>query len=77
MRQADLRLLERRLSPERLAPYRAAADGDLARAIRLYEQNAALSAAFWVVLGDAEVLVRNAVHEQLTTWSAGRFGQLA
>ena len=77
MRQADLGLLERRLSPERLAPYRAAADGDLARAIALYERNAELSAAFWLVLGDVEVLVRNAVHEQLTVWSAGRFSQPA
>jgi hypothetical protein len=77
MRQGDLRLLERRLSPERLAPYRAATDGDLARAVRLYEQNADLSAAFWLVLCDVEILVRNAAHDQLTAWSAAEYGQPA
>jgi hypothetical protein len=42
--------LERRISAERFAPYRAAAGDDLNRAIRLYERNAELSAAFWAVL---------------------------
>jgi hypothetical protein len=77
VRQADLRLLERRISPERLAPYRAAADGDLVRAVRLYEQNAELSAAFWMVLCDVEILLRNAVHEQLRAWSDDRYSQPA
>lgn len=71
----SLTLLERRLSAERLAPYRTATGGDLTRAVALYEWNAQVSAAFWATLGHVEVLIRNAMHEQLTVWSAKRFGQ--
>jgi len=63
------------MSVERLAPYRHATGNDLARAVALYEWNAAASAAFWVTLGHLEVLIRNAMHDQLTTWSARRFGE--
>lgn len=66
MKQAELLLLERRISVERFAPYRMTAGGDHAQALRLYERNTALSAAFWAVLSDVEVLVRNAMHERLT-----------
>jgi hypothetical protein len=66
--------LERRLSVERLVPYRLAADNNLARAIRLYEWNADIGAAFWASLGHVEVLLRNAMHTQLTRWSVGRHG---
>ncbi|MGX6601553.1 hypothetical protein ACWKSP_05365 [Micromonosporaceae bacterium Da 78-11] len=38
MRPAELMILEQRLSAERLAPYRAAAGGDLASAIALYDR---------------------------------------
>jgi hypothetical protein len=44
-------------------------------AVRLYEKNAELSAAFWVVLCDLEVLVRNAMHDKLTGWSMTRYGR--
>jgi len=67
-------LLERRLSPERLAPYRQAYGGDILQAIALYEWNAEAASAFWAVLGHVEVIVRNAMHEQLTAWSAAQFG---
>jgi hypothetical protein len=73
-RSIDPVLLERRLSPERLGPYRAATGGDLATAIDLYEWNARISAALWETLGHVEVLVRNAMHEHLTAWSTARYG---
>ena len=72
---AEPALLEGRLSVERLRPYRAAAGGDLPRAIALYEWNAEVSGAMWSTLGHVEVLIRNAMHEQLTGWSATKFGE--
>jgi hypothetical protein len=75
MKQTELLTLEHRISAERFAPYRAAAVSDLRRAISLYEKNAELSAAFWIVLCDVEILVRNAMHDKLTAWSAARYGR--
>jgi len=75
MKQPELLTLERRISAERLAPYRTAVAGDLMRAVRLYERNIELSAAFWVVLSDLEILVRNAMHDKLTAWSTARYGR--
>ncbi|MFG1955417.1 hypothetical protein [Micromonospora sp. NPDC048830] len=66
---ADLATLERRFSAERLAPYRAACGGDLAGAVALYEWNAEVSAALGTTLGHLEVLLRNALHHELTEWS--------
>jgi hypothetical protein len=77
MKQAELLTLERRISAERFAPYRAAAQSDLRRAIGFYEKNAELSAAFWIVLCDVEIVVRNAMHDQLTAWSTARYGRPA
>ena len=68
--EATAQLLEQRLSPERLGPYRAAVGGNLDRAVALYEWNAKVSGALWITLGHVEVLVRNAMHQQLTQWSA-------
>lgn len=59
-------LLEHRLSVERLKPYRRACGDDLARAAQLYEWNAEVASAFSVVIGHFEVVLRNALHEQLT-----------
>jgi hypothetical protein len=73
MAQADLLTLERRISAERFAPYRAACADDAAQAMRLYERNLRLSAAFWEVLSDLEILVRNAMHDELTKWSLARY----
>jgi hypothetical protein len=70
MSSARAEVLEQRLSPERLRSYREATAGDLARAIELYEWNCAISAALLEVLGDVEVIVRNALHDSLTVWHA-------
>jgi hypothetical protein len=43
----------------------------------LYEKNLELSAAFWAVLSDLEILVRNAIHYELTTWSLNKYGDAA
>ncbi|MBO0805086.1 MAG: hypothetical protein J2P25_18675 [Nocardiopsaceae bacterium] len=67
-------VLERRISAERLAPYRQAVRGDVARALDLYQWNAQAGAAFWVVLGHLEILLRNAMHDQLTVLSRSRHG---
>jgi hypothetical protein len=74
VKQFELLTLERRISVERFAPYRVAAANDLMRAVSLYEKNSELSAAFWVVLSDLEVLVRNSMHENLAAWSMDRYG---
>ena len=65
----DAELLAQRLSYDRLAPYLDACDGDLVRAIRLYEWNAAVSGALFEVLADVEVILRNAIHTSMTAWS--------
>jgi hypothetical protein len=74
MTQDELRTLARRISAERFAPYHAAAGYDARRALQLYENNLELSMAFWGVLSDLEILVRNAMHERLTIWSLRRYG---
>jgi len=70
------RALEARLSRERLRPYRSAVGGDLDLAIQLYEWNSAAAGAFFETLGHFEVLLRNALHDQLSAWhtAAGRPG---
>ncbi len=61
-------LLERRLSVERIGPYRTTVGGDLDRALLLYEWNATVGAAIHEAIGHLEVVLRNALHEQLTAW---------
>lgn len=63
-------MVEGRFSTERLGPYRALLDDDLRQALALYKWNADISAAFWPLIGYLEVVLRNAMHEQLTTWSS-------
>lgn len=63
-------ILEERLSPERLGPYRQACGGDWDRALALYEWNVDVSTAFWSTLSQVEVILRNALHKELTEWSA-------
>jgi hypothetical protein len=77
MKQTYLLTLERRISAERFAPYLVASAGDHNGALRLYERNLALSAAFWEVLSDVEILIRNAMHDELTVWSLTRYGDAA
>lgn len=73
MTPAELATLEQRLSAERLTSYHQAVGGDLGRAVALYEWNADASAAFWSTLGHLEILVRNAMHDELTAWSSRRY----
>ena len=71
----ELSVLQHRLTPERMTPYLAAADGDSAAAVDLYVWNANLSGYLNVTLGHVEILLRNAIHEHLTAWSLQRFDQ--
>ncbi|MFI5914631.1 hypothetical protein [Dactylosporangium sp. NPDC051541] len=75
MQVADLVVLEQRLSPERLGPYRGARGGDLRAALALYRWNAEVSAALAATIGHVEVLLRNALHDELEAWSASAFGE--
>ncbi|WP_433302035.1 Abi family protein [Actinoplanes sp. CA-030573] len=68
-------VLIRRLSPERLGPYVIAGGDDNAAALRVYHWNSEVSAALAVTIGHVEVIMRNAIHENLTEWSARRFGE--
>lgn len=64
--------VQRWLSAERFARYLRAAGGNGAAAIELYEWNVAASGAFHEVLGQLEVLLRNAMHDALTSWHRRR-----
>lgn len=68
-------LVSSRLSPERMAPYLASCGDDPEAGLALYRWNTELGAAFWPTLADVEVVVRNALHRELTTWSAAEFGE--
>jgi len=69
-------LLQHRLSTERLKPYFYAAGQDLERAAQLYQWNSEVASALGVLTGHLEVIVRNALHDQLTVWhqANGRSG---
>ena len=60
------------LGNERLAQYIQKTSGDIDEALHLYIWNAALSAAFFEVLGDVEVIVRQAIHREFTEWHRSR-----
>ncbi|MFF5292855.1 Abi family protein [Paractinoplanes globisporus] len=64
-----------RLSPERLTPYVIAGGDGAAAALDLYVWNAELAAALATTLGHVEVVLRNAIHQNLTAWSTRRFGE--
>lgn len=53
------------LSEPRLARYLDRYRGDRKLALRLYTWNLAVSSAFWGPIGVLEVVVRNAIHQQL------------
>lgn len=61
------RFLPQWLSPGRLAPYQAAA-GSQRAAVDLYRWNIAVSAAVYEGLHLLEVVLRNAMHDQLVIW---------
>lgn len=58
-------MVQQRPSPARIGTYERACGGDLAAAVALYRWNASAAAAFWEVLGHGEVILRNAMHDQL------------
>lgn len=58
--------LRRTLSIERLTKYLDASDGDLDRAIMLYERNLRLAEAFHTPLHCLEITLRNVIDERLT-----------
>ncbi len=70
-------LVRQHLSAPRLTTYARAVGGDLDRAVELYLWNAAVAGALWEVLGHAEVLLRNVLHDALTARHKrlGRAGQ--
>lgn len=59
-------IIRQRLSVERLSSYDLYARGDHAASLRLYEWNTEASAACYATLQAVEVLLRNAIHHQLT-----------
>src|SRR5690625_4918671 len=61
-------------SAERMAPYLAACQGDRGRTEVLDAWNANLSAACWRTLGHVEIVLCNALHNELEMWSAKQFG---
>jgi hypothetical protein len=63
---AEARALSRCLSAQRLASYQAHCAGDMARAVALYEWNAAMTGAMWETIGHVEVALRNALSDRLS-----------
>jgi hypothetical protein len=64
--------ISRYLGNPRLAPYLQACREDLGRAIELYEWNLQLGSAFQESMMLLEVVVRNAIDEQLKPWNAAQ-----
>jgi hypothetical protein len=71
---SEITVMVRRLSPERLVPYVIAA-GDTPAALDLYRWNTEVSAALATTIGHVEIVLRNAIHQNLAGWSARRFGE--
>ncbi len=70
----SMTVISKGLSQERFGAYRRATCGNAA-ALALYEWNNAISAALWADIAHLEILVRNAMHEQLTAWSSRTCGE--
>jgi hypothetical protein len=64
------RVIESRLTAERLRSYRIASGDDLSAAIRLYDWNIEMSGALHEDLGRVEVLFRNAMDASLRRYGA-------
>jgi hypothetical protein len=60
------------LSRPRLAPYLAAAGGNVRDGLRLYQWNIDLSGAVYEALHVFEVVLRNAMDTQLSAWNASQ-----
>lgn len=65
MSTPDHEAIAERITHERLGSYLTATDGDLRRALELYDWNIAISAAFYESTGRLEVVLRNALDEGL------------
>jgi hypothetical protein len=72
--EAEAARVAEALSSERLEPYRRAAGGDTAAALRLYEWNLAVSGALYEVLAVLEVVLRNELSRQLEEHHGSRPG---
>lgn len=64
--------IEARLTAERLSSYRCAAEGDLIRALQLYDWNTEMAGALHEDLGRFEVIFRNALDAALRDHAAER-----
>jgi hypothetical protein len=60
------------VTSERLGSYLSASNHDLERAFALYEWNMRASAPMLMTIGMVEVVVRNALDEQLRAWAVAR-----
>jgi hypothetical protein len=67
-------VIQSRLSTARLASYMSVTGADLSNALELYIWNSRIAAAFLALLGDVEVVIRNAWHEQLIRLSTSLNG---
>lgn len=59
-------LVQRHVSVARLSTYVRASGGNMDASVELYRWNASVAGALWEVLGHVEVVLRNALHDQLT-----------
>lgn len=57
---------ERTFAASRMKPYLDEYEGDKSHAIRLYEWNMEISAAFWELLGYLEIALRNRINERMS-----------
>jgi len=64
-----LLVLQARISSARLSGYLSATNRDFDQALRLYEWNVLISGAFFESLGQLEVLLRNSLSQQLSTYN--------
>ena len=56
-------------SYSRLIGYLGSTGGDRRLAVHLYEWNLLVSGAFYELLADVELVLRNGLHEQMSAWS--------
>lgn len=68
----DYEVLQRLVTPERLASYLTSTRGDLRRAFALYEWNIEVSAAVLSTAAMVEVVLRNALDRQMAAWARTR-----
>ena len=68
-------VLMQRISLARLSSFLRQTNGDIPFALRLYEWNAHLSASVFELLGHVEVIIRNAMHRELSEWNMEKFGK--